>query len=102
MMRAPPSFSSLMTTVYCLLLERVPLRVEDFGLAGVGDDAHLVEAFVGVGRKVGQRELPGEQLVDLAQELVEAHRRPRPLEEGAAARLVRQDRKSTRLNSSHT
>src|SRR5215211_9542879 len=75
---------------YRLLVERVAFRVEDLAVAGVGDDAHLVEALVGVRREVGQGELPGEQRVQLAQVLVEADRRARALEEGAPARLVRQ------------
>src|SRR5215211_2613643 len=89
-MRAARSLSGLLTTVYCLLLKRVSLRVDDFAVAGVGDDAHLVEALVRVGREVGQGELAREQRVELAQVRVEADRRARALKEGAAARLVRQ------------
>src|SRR5215204_3921692 len=89
-MRAAPSLIPE-PTVYCLLLKRVALRVEDFAVAGVGDDTHLVEAFVGVGREVRQGELTGEQRVQLAQVVVETDRGARALEEGAPARLVRQE-----------
>src|SRR3954471_10711049 len=83
------------TTVYCLLLKVVSLRVVDFGVARVGDDAHLVKALVGMGRKIGQSELSGEERVKLAQVVVEADRRARALEEGAPARLVREALKRT-------
>src|ERR1051325_3997916 len=89
-LHAPLTKAGARLRLNCQPSARVTVRVVKLAAVNVGDDAHLVEAPLRVGREVRERELAREQRVNVSKESVEAHGRARPLEDRAPPRLFRE------------